>query len=118
MTDTELFSSWTKIPLKVCEQYSPTSFVRRNRTVAVLMCKGTHVHYAQDPAMSHVLIQRARTREFLKPLLETYGFLTTSNLRENVAAHNFVTRLGFSKTWSDRSVDHYMLCSLPFERAA
>ena len=78
---------------------------------AIAAMSGSEIHFAVAPEWRRRLILRGRTREFLAPLMERHGFLTT---RAEPAQRKFLERIGFSFTWNDGRWDHYMLCELPF----
>jgi hypothetical protein len=75
--------------------------------------RGTEIHFAVAPQWRHRAIARQRARDFLAPLIERMGFLTT-RATPGDGHHRFLTRMGFSLTWQEPGADHYMLCSLPF----
>ena len=59
---------------------------------------------------------RGLIREFVKPLIETRGYLTTRVLHEKSFQTAFIERIGFRRTWSDDQFSYFYLGSLPFER--
>lgn len=84
--------------------------------VATAMIKGTEIHFAVDPKWRGRLIQRQRAREFLSPLLERNGFLTTTT--DGIKSAKFLAALGFVETWCEGPYVHHMLCTLPFSNNA
>lgn len=84
--------------------------------VAAILKKGTEVHFAIDKQHRGKTINRRRTREFLQPLLNEEGFLTTKLLHDRKGQQRFIERIGFKKTWSDDRFNYFMLTELPFER--
>lgn len=81
--------------------------------VCIAIMSGSEIHFAAAPEWRRRLMLRGRTREFLAPLFERHGFLTTR--AEPDAGHRkFLERLGFQFTWHDGRFDHFMLCELPF----
>ncbi len=100
----ELLQRWTFEPLKIDGQ-----------TAAIAAIDGTEIHFAIAPEWRLKTITRARTREFLAPLMELRGFLTTRT-EPDAAKDRFLRRLGFCKTWNDGLLDHYILTALPFEK--
>lgn len=83
---------------------------------AVAALNGTEIHFAVNPGFRHRVFRRHRIAEFLRPLFEEHGFLTTRRHR-STGDNAFIERLGFEKTRSENDIDHYMLSALPFERA-
>ena len=75
--------------------------------------RGTEIHVAIAPKWRHATMARQRVRDFLAPLMDRAGFLTT-RVVPNLGHHRFLSRLGFARTWQQPGVDHYMLCALPF----
>lgn len=84
--------------------------------VAAILKHGTEVHFAIDKQYRGKTINRRRTREFLRPLFEEEGFLTTKLLHDRKGQQRFIERIGFKKTWSDDRFNYFMLTELPFER--
>jgi len=101
-----LREAWTLHPLRVGDE------VR-----AIACMSGAEIHFAIAPQWRHRLIQRKRTRDFLAPLFEVHGFLTTRTEPDKMH-HDFLTRLGFDRTYNDGRFDHYMMCELPFSKGA
>lgn len=94
---------WTIVPHRVGET-----------TVGLAAMRGTEMHYALSPLHRRRALTRKTIREFLAPLFEHRGYLTTSAYSGACTA--FIERLGFQHTWKDGRVDHYMLTALPFGR--
>lgn len=84
--------------------------------VAAIIKKGTEVHFAISHEHRGKTINRRRAREFLAPLLEEMGYLTTKLLHKYKGQQRFIERIGFKKTWSDDRFNYFMLTELPFER--
>lgn len=84
--------------------------------VASILKHGTEVHFAIDKKFRGKTINRRRTREFIKPLFDEQGFLTTKLLHDRKGQQRFIERIGFKKTWSDDRFNYFMLTELPFER--
>lgn len=84
--------------------------------VAAIIKNGTEVHFAIDSEYRGKIINRQRIREFLGPLLEDLGFLTTKLLHKYKGQQRFIERIGFKKTWSDDRFNYFMLSEMPFER--
>lgn len=70
-----------------------------------------HVHFTRTG-----VITRRKVREFLAPMLDELGFLTTRTPRADERSRRFVTRLGFKHTWSDDNFDYHSLTALPFSK--
>lgn len=75
--------------------------------------KGTeiHVHFTRPG-----VITRRVVREFLGPLLDELGFLTTRCVVGDASTIRFLTKLGFEPTWSDGHYEFFMLTRLPFRK--
>lgn len=96
---------WEFVPLHVGPELAAAAALR-----------GTEIHFASAPEWRARLITRRRTRDFLAPLFERYGFLTTRCQALDFAQIAFITRLGFELTFEDplSGIHHYMLSALPF----
>lgn len=78
---------------------------------------GTELHVALAPESRGTgFITRRRCRQWIAPLLERRGFLTTRAVEPSVGTERFLRRLGFERTRSNGEVSHYMLTDLPFEK--
>lgn len=77
--------------------------------------RGTEIHFEvlKSPA-----ILRSAAREFLRPLLERQGFLTTRCEIGDAASQRFIERMGFRRTWSSDEHHFFMLTELPFGKGA
>lgn len=84
--------------------------------VAAIVHAGTEVHFAISKQHRGKTINRRRTREFLRPLFEQKGFLTTRLPHDNAGQRRFIERIGFKHTWSDGKYHYFILAELPFER--
>lgn len=84
--------------------------------VAAIIHAGSEVHFAISKAHRGKVVSRRRTRDFLKPLFDEKGFLTTRLLHDRKGQQRFIERIGFKKTWSDEKYNYFMLTELPFER--
>ncbi len=86
------------------------------KVAAIAALLGTEIHFCVSPHWRCRVIAKTRTREFLRPMLERRGYLTTSAIKGGIS-HEFLDRLGFKRTWDDGSVSHYMLTELPFRES-
>ena len=84
--------------------------------VATAILKGNEIHFGIKKEHRKRLIQRKRTREYLKPLLDRKVFLTTRIVLQDQHKQKFVERIGFKKTWADDLFNYYMMTKLPFEK--
>jgi hypothetical protein len=87
-------------------------YTRNGEVQAFAIIDGTEIHFSVLPAFRGKLIQRHRISEFLQPIFEHHGFLTTRTAVGQDAS--FIERLGFTKTWSDGEIDYHILTALPF----
>jgi hypothetical protein len=100
----------------VADPWQEMFYEKDGQRVARLMHVGTEVHFEILPEYRHKVIFRDVTREFLKPVFDKQGFLTTKALVDDVVNQRFVRRLGFVETWSDGIYRYYMMTALPFEK--
>lgn len=101
----QILHNWDVIP----------GYVDGELVASIIHC-GTEVHFAISKSARGKTISRRRTREFLKPLFDEKGFLTTRLLHRHKGPQRFIERIGFVKTWSDDEYNYFMLTELPFER--
>lgn len=99
------FKDWDVFPLELNGQH-----------VWTMIAKGTEVHFALVQGWRPTASMRGAAREFVKPVFERHGFLTTRVMHERVEQKKFVERIGFKPTWKDGNVQYYLLGTLPFER--
>lgn len=74
--------------------------------------KGTEWHCQLAPGFE---LRRVEIREFLRPMFDKYGYLTTRVPVQDAANQRFNQVFGFKKTWSDGVFNYYILTALPFE---
>lgn len=103
--DASAFTGWEVVPGYLDGQHAATAVV-----------KGTEIHFAIVPQFRRKAVLRCRAQEFLRPLLERRGFLTTRVLLESEDNKRFVERVGFKPTWHDETFQYYLLGQLPFAR--
>lgn len=96
--------------------WSETFLMKDGQVAARLMHAGCEVHFEVLPEFRHRVIFRGVAQEFLRPLFEEFGFLTTKVPVLDDKNRRFVTRMGFQHTWSDADHDYFMLTALPFEK--
>lgn len=78
----------------------------------VAMTKGTEYHCHLAPGFR---LSRRVMRDFLKPLFDRHGFLTTRVAHDDTANQRFNQVFGFKLMWSDDRFHYYMMTELPFE---
>ena len=103
--DASAFDDWEVVPGYIDGVHAAT---------AVL--KGTEIHFGIVPEFRRKAILRGRTQEFLRPMLDRRGFLTTRVLLGSEAQMRFVERVGFKPTWADENFQYYLLGRVPFVR--
>ncbi len=86
---------------------------RDGQDVAVVVSKGTEIHFVSlgGPAMT-----RKNTLEFLKPIYDEFGFVTT-RVPIDVTDHKLRRVLGFKQTWADAQFSYWCMTELPFQKA-
>ena len=85
--------------------------------VCTTVIKGTEVHFAIVPEHRKQVILKGRTQEYLEPLFDRLGFLTTRVPHGATSKQKFVQRIGFKPTWTDANFQYYLLGQLPFARS-
>lgn len=103
---TSIFDGWDVVPGHINGVHVCTSII-----------KGTEIHFYALPQHRRKLVLRGRTQQYLQPLLERHGYLTTRVLKEHVGEKRFVERVGFKPTWADQQFQYYLLGRLPFARS-
>lgn len=78
---------------------------------AFAMLKGTEFHCHLTPGFK---LRRAEIREFLRPLYERHGHLTTRVAHDDLANQRFNKVFGFQRTWSDDRFHYFLMAELPF----
>lgn len=109
---TEQFAEWSGVPAASLADWEMIPLTVGDDVRAIAAMQGSEIHFAVAPQWRGRTITRRRTREFLSPLFGIHGFLTTRSI--DGRHHAFLTRLGFERTWSDGTVDYYMMAELPF----
>lgn len=77
----------------------------------VALMRGTEFHCIVLP---HFKLKRKQMREFLRPLFERHGMLTTKLKHADKANERFNRAFGFKRTWSDNKFHYFMMTELPF----
>lgn len=103
--DAAVFDGWDVVPGYIDGQHAATAIV-----------KGTEIHIALVPQFRTSAVLRQRTQEFLRPMFERLGFLTTRVAVTATKQKRFVERVGFKPTWTDGIFQYYLLGELPFAR--
>lgn len=75
------------------------------------MLKGTEFHCHLFRGFK---LRRSEMREFLRPLFDRRGFLTTRVAHEDEANQRFNKVFGFERTWSDDRFHYFLMAELPF----
>lgn len=98
----EILSEWEILP-----------YLDGDQVTGAALMKGTEFHCHMTKSFR---LDRGRMREFLRPLFEREGYLTTRVDRGDVGNQRLNRSFGFKKTWSDDRFHYYILTQLPFER--
>lgn len=117
---TAAMNTWSEIKaaaLRAQLDWEVIPYYRDGVDVAGGLIRGTEVHFIIDPLHRGRIFPRRLVDEFLAPLFNRQGYLTTRVKPDDAAAIKFVTRVGFARTWFDGMFDHYMLTALPFQRS-
>lgn len=83
------------------------------RLAGIALVRGTEFHCHLLPGFK---LRRAEMREFLRPLFERHGFLTTRVAHEDLANQRFNRAFGFERTWSDDRFHYFVMSELPFAK--
>lgn len=107
-----MFAEWSGIPAEAMADWTMIPLTVDGEVRAVAAMQGTEIHFVIAPQWRGRTITPKRTRQFLAPLFDVAGFLTTRST--DPAKHDFLGRIGFDRTRSDGAVDYYMMSELPF----
>lgn len=77
------------------------------------LLKGTELHCQ---LFENSGFNRSEMREFLRPMFERHGFLTTRVPIADLANQRFNKLFGFKRTWSDSKFHYFLMARLPFSR--
>ena len=114
----EQFAEWSNLDRAAAEELTAAGWTLHpgmmgDEMACIAIMHGPEIHFVAAPKWRRRLMLRERTREFLAPLMERHGYLTTrADPKDGHRA--FLERLGFSFTWNDGRLDHYFLHELPF----
>lgn len=100
---------------QVAEQWQVLPCERRGRLQGVAVVRGTEFHCQ---LFEGARMGRTQMREFLAPLLQPHGHLTTRVEHADVANQQFNRAFGFQHTWSDERYHYFILDQETFEGAA
>ena len=84
--------------------------------VATLITKGCEMHIALVPGYKPRACKRGVIKSFLRPMFDSFGYVTTRVRHSRLNEKRFVERVGFKATWKDAEFQYYFLGSMPFER--
>lgn len=77
----------------------------------IALMKGMEFHCLVLPSFR---LRRAEMREFLRPLFERHGMLTTRLSVSDTKNQRFNAAFGFKKTWGDGKTNYFIMTELPF----
>ena len=112
------FAEWSGAEMAVAEDlirdgWTLHPWMAGDEMACIAIMHGSEIHFVAAPKWRKRLILRDRTRQFLAPLIERVGYLTTR--ADPADGHrNFLERMGFSFTWNDGLLDHFLMHELPF----
>lgn len=86
---------------------------RAGRHVANVFSKGSEIHLEILDARR--AMTRKNTLEFLKPIFDEYGYVTT-RVPLDETEHRLRDVLGFKYMWSDNEYSYWCLTELPFQK--
>ena len=116
MTDAERFTAWSSLPPVEMAGWQMVPWEVNGRTIGVAATSGTEIHFAVDPQWRTRAMTRERVRQFLAPLIEKRGYLTTRAIDPTQPQRDFLRKLGFDMTHEHDSIEHFMLSGLPFAK--
>ena len=93
-----------------------TDWVEDEQTIATLLTNGPEMHLSVAPGWRGRALSRRRILGALTPVFDKFGYVATRVKHDRVEQQTFVTRVGFTKIWSDDTFVYYMLTALPYQR--
>jgi hypothetical protein len=97
--------------LKKCEVIP---FFRNGKVTMYFVLLGNEIHIWSHPEFRGRCLLRHGFADFLRHLLDEYGFLTTRIPIDTPARDRTGERVGFKWTWRDDRFDYYILTQPPF----
>ena len=97
----------------ILSEWEINPFYEGEELTGIALMKGTEFHCHMTESFR---LNRASMREFLRPLFDRHGFLTTRVEHNDTANQRLNKMFGFERTWSDDRFHYFMLTELPFER--
>lgn len=99
----------------VISQWEAIPFSQDGEIVGTALIKGCEFHCLTLPAFK---LRRQQMRDFLKPLFDRFGMLTTRVEHSDILNQRFNKAFGFKRTWSDHRYHYFMMTELPFSKGA
>lgn len=84
--------------------------------VGTVITKGCEVHIALVDGYRPKASKRRIIKQFLQPLFDEHGYVTTRIMHSRLNEKKFVERVGFTPAWKDENFQYYFLGVMPFER--
>ena len=116
MTDAERFVAWSNLPPTEMAGWQMVPWEVNGRTIGMAATSGTEIHFAVDPRWRTKAMTRDRVRQFLAPLIERRGYLTTRAINPTQEQRAFLAKIGFDMTHEQDQIEHFMLSALPFSQ--
>jgi hypothetical protein len=102
---TEYLKDWDAIAIQDEDQH-----------VGTLIAKGCEIHIALVEGYQPKSSKRRIIKQFLQPLFDEHGYVTTRIRHSSLKEKRFVERVGFTPSWKDADFQYYFLGVMPFER--
>lgn len=93
--------------------WSVLEYFQDGRIAGFVMLKGTEFHCRLFAGSK---LRRSEMRDFLRPIFERYGHLTTRVEHGDAANERFNKLFGFERTWSDGRYHYFLMSELPFSK--
>lgn len=78
-----------------------------------MLTNGSEMHIA--PMDKGESLSRRNIHQFIVPMLEEFGYVTTRTLPDDTD-YSWLVRVGFKQTWKDERFVYWALTELPFQR--
>lgn len=96
---------------QILQGWELVPFEQGGQITGVACLKGSEFHCMTLPGFK---LRRAQMREFLRPMFDRLGFLTTRVKHGDTANERFNSMFGFERTWSDDTHHFFLMADLPF----
>lgn len=85
------------------------AFKKDNEVIGMLMTRGPELHVAILPEHRRRWLSAGLIRKVLGNIIDKYGYVSTSVMKDNVIGQDFVERLGFERQSYNNGIIYYRM---------